>query len=55
MNSKNRGSKDKRISVENEVNKNICSHCQKVYDGYSETWLLCPACRIWFRETCFET
>ena len=37
------------------VNKNICGHCQKVYDGDSETWLQCLACRIWFHESCFET
>ena len=38
-----------------EVNENICGHCQKVYHGDSETWLQCPACRIWFHESCFET
>ena len=38
-----------------QVNENICGHCQKVYDGDSETWLQGPACRIWFHESCFET
>ena len=37
-----------------EVNGNICGHCQKVYDEDSETWVQCPACRIWFHESCFE-
>ena len=37
------------------VNENVCGHCQKVYDGDSETWRQCPACRIWFHESCFET
>ena len=39
----------------NEVNEKICGHCQKVSDRYSETSLQCPACRIWFHESCFET
>ena len=38
-----------------EVNKNICGHCQKDYDGDSETWLLCLPYRFWFYESCFET
>ena len=38
-----------------DVNEKICSHCQKVYDRDSETWLQCPACHIWFHESCFET
>ena len=29
-----------------EVNENICSHYQKVYDGHSETWLQCPLCSL---------
>ena len=34
-----------------EVKEDICGHCQKVYDGDSETWLQCPpACRIWFHD-----
>ena len=38
-----------------EINENICSHYQKVYDGHSETWLQCPVCSLWFQESCFET
>ena len=30
-------------------------HCQKFCDGDSETWLQCPACCIWFHQSCFET
>ena len=37
-----------------EVNKNICGHCQKVYDWHRETRLQCSACRIWFHESCFK-
>ena len=38
-----------------EVNENKCGYCQKVYDGDSESWMQCPACRICFHESCFET
>ena len=38
-----------------EVNENLCGHCQKVYDEDSKIWLQCPNCRIWFHKSCFKT